>query len=78
MKGVYFAGVANRRRPGSGGHWQHQAAPSRTSGDHAHSSSSCEGASTKSHSVLMPAPVVAGYGAGGHALRTASTGAMTA
>lgn len=35
MKGVYFAGVANRRRPGSGGHWQHQAAPSRTSGDHA-------------------------------------------
>ena len=28
--------------------------------------------------VLMPAPVVAGYGAGGHALRAASTGAMTA
>ena len=28
--------------------------------------------------VLMPAPVVAGYGAGGHALRAASSGAMTA
>jgi hypothetical protein len=28
--------------------------------------------------VLMPAPVVAGYGAGGHALRATSSGAMTA
>ncbi len=28
--------------------------------------------------VLMPGPVVAGYGAGGHALRAASTGAMSA
>jgi hypothetical protein len=28
--------------------------------------------------VLMPGPMVAGYGAGGHALRAASTGAMTA
>jgi hypothetical protein len=28
--------------------------------------------------VLMPAPVVAGYGAGGHALRATTSGAMTA
>jgi hypothetical protein len=28
--------------------------------------------------VLLPGPAVAGYGAAGHALRTASTGAMTA
>lgn len=28
--------------------------------------------------VLMPAPLVAGYGAGGHALRATSSGALTA